>query len=280
MIIKDSLLVVPSDWHTGGSTALFPSKGFKNIEGNVVSPNDRQREIHTVFTKLSAEVKLARKNRRLIIVFLGDAIDGFHHGSLQESLFHVKDQCDAHVTMMSDFMRRTGYSRKGGDQLHYVKGTESHVGDNEMGIAKELGAVKNAQGNHISDILTLNINGSTHMFVHHGKNRGSGQNEGNALRNFLRDFRNEREKEGLPYPDVLWSGHTHGHTWNSHIVRRPEGQFHELHGVICPSFQAKTRYAYKVVPSAVNSVGGVFAKIAASGEMSPPRFVVKATTDV
>jgi hypothetical protein len=237
-----------------------------------------QKEIHTVFTRLSAEVRLARKGRRLIVVFLGDAIDGFHHGSMQETLFRIDDQCAAHVELMQDFMKRTSFGK--GDQLYYVKGTEAHVGDKEMGIARELGAVRNDDGSRISDLLTLNINGSTHMFLHHGKNRGSGQNEGNALRNFLRDFRNEREKEGLAYPDVLWSGHTHGHTWNSHVVRRPGGQFHQMHGIICPSFQAKTRYGYKVVPTAVNSVGGVYIHVTVSGEVTTPKFVVTVTKDV
>jgi hypothetical protein len=72
--------------------------------------------------------------------------------------------------------------------LHYVLGTESHVGDNEKKIAEKLQA-------DIYDILTMNINGKNHVFAHHGKKRGAGQNEGNALRNFLRDYRDDLEKD-------------------------------------------------------------------------------------
>src|SRR5688572_20570089 len=128
-------------------------------------------------------------------------------------------------------------------------------------MAKELGATKAESGLHVNEILSLNINGLLHVFAHHGKARGSGQNEGNSLRNFLRDVRDDREKDGLPRIDVLWSGHTHAGTWNTHIRRIGNGEFHEMHGIICPSWQSKTRYALAKMAMAVNSVGGVYAKI-------------------
>jgi hypothetical protein len=210
----------------------------------------------------------------LVVVFLGDSVDGFHHGSLQESIFKEQDQCAAHVELMQKFLKTAGFGR--GDELHYVKGTETHVKDTEQEIAKELRAKPNEEGEYISDALMLNINGTWHGFVHHGKQRGSGQNEGNSLRNFLRDVRSDREKDGLQRLDVLWSGHTHGHSWNTHIARRG-GNFHEFHGIICPSFQAKTRYAYKVVPMAVNSVGGTYMRITADGQIGRPTFEVEST---
>lgn len=277
MIIKESTLAVLSDMHTGGSTALFPRGGYVNGEGNRISPNKKQREIHEVFVRFAGEVRRARKGRRLIVVNLGDAIDGFHHNNLQECLFREDEQREAHLELMTDFLKRVGYGR--GDELHYVKGTEVHVGDEENAIAKELRAVRpdtDEKKIFVNDVLTLNINGKAHVFAHHGKQRGGGQNEGNSLRNFLRDIRHDRNKDGLPQIDCLWSGHTHGHTWNTHIERRGS-DFHEMHGVICPSWQAKTRYAYGKVPMAVNSVGGVYMQIGADGEMSRPRFVVQVT---
>lgn len=275
----DTILAVPSDMHTGGSTALFPRGGFigEGNESNRISPNEKQKEIYPVFVRLAGEVAKARKGKRLIVVNLGDAIDGLHHGSLQESLFKVKDQCDAHVLLMNEFLRRVGFGK--GDELYYVRGTEVHVGENENDMARELGAVQSESGLHVHEILELNINGMKHVFAHHGKQRGAGQNEGNALRNFLRDIRSDRQKDGLPNIDALWSGHTHGHTYANHITRTPGGNFHVLHGIICPSFQAKTRYAYGKVPMAVNSVGGVYAKIGVDGTFGTPRFVVQTTRD-
>lgn len=279
MIIKDTVLAVLSDMHTGSSTALFPAGGYRGdgAEDNHVLPNDRQRYIHSIFIRFAGEVAKARKGRRLIVVNLGDAIDGFHHGSLQECLFKEKDQGAAHLLLMDEFFERVG--RQKGDELYYVRGTEVHVKESEDELAHTLGAIKSPGGKHVHEILTLNINGMTHAFAHHGKQRGTGQNEGNALRNFLRDVRADRSKDGLPPLDALWSGHTHGHTYNTHVERRG-GQFHILHGVICPSWQAKTRYAYGVVPMAVNSVGGVYVRIGADGYMATPQFVVETTKDL
>lgn len=279
MKIQDTLLAVLSDMHTGSSTALFPRQGYQGegAEDNHISPNDKQSEIHPVFVRFAGEVAKARKGKRLIIVNLGDAIDGFHHGSMQESIFKEKDQCAAHVLLMTDFLKRVGFRKD--DELYYVRGTEVHVKEAEHEIGKQLGAMKAGKKSYVHEILELNINGLINVFAHHGKQRGSGQNEGNSLRNFLRDIRSDREKDGLTRMDVLWSGHTHGHTWNTHIARINGGQFHQMHGVICPSFQAKTRFALGKVPMAVNSVGGVYAHIGVDGTFGTPHFVVQTTRD-
>lgn len=282
MKVAETILCVLSDMHTGGSTALFPAKGYVNNEGNLVSPNPKQREIYPTFIRFAGEVAKARKGKRLIIVNLGDAVDGNHHGTLQESLFFDVDQCGAHVELMQEFMRRVGFKR--GDELYYVRGTEVHVKETENGIGESLGSVvagysDNGKPIFIHEILELNINGMTHTFAHHGKGRGAGANEGNSLRNFLRDIRDDREKDGLSRIDVLWSGHTHGHTYNSHIAREKGGEFHEFKGIICPSWQAKTKYALGKVPMAVNSIGGVYVRISADGDMSKPYFVVQTTRD-
>jgi len=279
--VADTLLAVLSDMHTGSSTALFPRNGYKGegTEDNHVSPNERQVEIHHTFVRFAGEVAKARKGKRLIVVNLGDAVDGNHHGSLQESLFKTKDQCDAHVMLMTDFMKRVGFDKKKCDELYYVRGTEVHVGETENDMARELGAVKAETGLFVNEVLEMNINGLNHLFLHHGKARGRGVNEGNALRNYLRDTRDEREKDGLSRVDVMWSGHTHGHIYESHIKRIPGGNYHVAHGIICPSWQAKTRFAYGKVPSAVNSVGGVYVKIGADGTFGLPCFVVQTTKD-
>jgi predicted phosphodiesterase len=278
--VAETLLCVVSDMHTGSSTALFPRNGYQiqGAEGNFIKANDRQVEIHKTWVRFTAEVAAARKGRRLIVVNLGDAVDGIHHNSLQECLFNIKDQCQAHVRLMSDFCEKVGWQKD--DELYYVRGTEVHVGETENDMAQELGAVQAESGLHVHEILTLNINGLNVLFLHHGKARGSGVNEGNALRNYLRDTRDARRKDGLPTLDVLWSGHTHGHMYSNHVERLPGGNYHIFHGVISPSFQAKTRYAYAKVPAAINSVGGTYVKIGADGSFNLPRFVVQVTKDL
>jgi hypothetical protein len=225
------------------------------------------------------EVAVARKGKRLIIVNLGDSVDGIHHLSVQESLFSSTDQAAAHIELMREFMKRTGYSKKKGDELHYIQGTESHVGDIENEIGETLGAQRTKKtGLYVSDVLTLNINGTQQQFLHHGRARGDGANEGNGLRNWMRNIHYDRQKEGMAGLDAIWTGHTHAHTYTTHISRERD-QFHVMHGIICPSWQCKTRYAYAKVPQAVNSVGMVYTLIDVDGEIHTPHFVVQAMSD-
>lgn len=273
-------LVVISDTHTGSSTALFPIEGYQGegIEANLYLPNQRQKEIYPVFERLYQEVSTARIGKELVVVMLGDAVDGFHHGSMQETLFTAKDQCAAHKQLMSRFLREVGFNHMWGDRLYYVRGTESHVGQTEQDIARELGAEISPTGLYVYEYLELPINGKLHYFVHHMVGRGKGDKEGNALRNALRDFTSDREKDGLAPFDFLWGGHTHGHTWATWEQRIKGGNFRQVNGIICPSFQAKTTYAHGKVPMAVNSVGGTHVSIDWSGRMiGGPKFVVKVT---
>jgi hypothetical protein len=265
--------------HTGGSTALFTPTIFEGTH-QTAAPNKMQKIIRPVFVRYCGEVAKARKGRDLIVVMLGDALDGFHHNSIQESLFSINDQRDAHEQIMREFLKRVGY-RRGGDELHYIRGTESHVGETENELGKIMGAVKNQfSGLYASDVLMLAINGTNHLFLHHGKARGDGANEGNALRNWLRNNYYDRQKDKQPIIDVYWSGHTHGHTWVTYQTRGQDGNFHVSHGIIAPSWQAKTRWAYGKMPQAVNSVGGVYMNIDADGTIHRPNFVVMTTPEI
>lgn len=268
MKVQETILAILSDMHTGGSTALFLPTEFEG-KHRIVKPKRAQIEIYKLFMDFAAEVARVRKDKRLIIVNLGDSIDGFHHGSMQETLFEVEDQCKVHVELMDKFLRRVRFTK--GDELHYVTGTEVHVKEYEDTITKDLDAT-------VNDVLTMNINGKWHQFLHHGASRGTGPNEGNAFRNWLRNVYYDRQKDGLQKLDVVWSGHTHGHTYSNYIARECN-QFHIMHGIIAPSWQAKTRYGYKVVPHVVNSVGGVYMKIGVDGSINVPKFVVQVTKD-
>ena len=279
MRIRNTTLAVLSDMHVGSSTALFPAGGYwgEHNEDNPVLPNPKQKMIHGVFSRLCGEVANARKDRDLIIVLLGDLVDGFHHGSMQESLFKQDDQIAACIQVIEEFKKGVGFGKN--DRLYITRGTEVHVKDVEKEIGKKIKAVKSDSGIHVHEVLELNINGSQHIFFHHGKARGAGANEGNELRNYIRNITIERRKERLTPPDVFWSGHTHGHTWSTWNERQEDGRFRLVHGIVCPSFQAKTIYVYGKAALAVNSVGGVYVNIGVDGSMGIPQFVVRKTID-
>jgi predicted phosphodiesterase len=269
--ISDTLIVVLSDMHSGGSTALFPNK-FWQFKHSNHTPDEKQKAIYQHFTNCIAYARDNRKNRRLIVVHDGDAVEGIHHNSIQNITFNKDEQAEIHLDLMDTFLRGVKFDQKKGDKLYYVSGTESHTGETEDVIAKDLGA----EDGKVFDFLSLNVNGRNLWFLHHGKKRGMGANEGNALRNWLRDIYWECKKsESIP-PDMIVSGHTHTPSWNTYIARGRDG-FHMIHGVICPSWQAKTRFAWKVAPVDRNEIGAVYIDITAGGDIRAPKFLLQET---
>ena len=270
---KDTLVVVLSDLHSGGSTALFPNR-FWQFKHTNHTPTPGQLAMFEHFDKCAKYAAKRRRNKRLIMVHDGDSIDGNHHGSIQAVTLNTDEQCEIHTDLMDHFLTRAGFNKKIGDKLFYVSGTETHVGDKEEGIAKDLRAEKTENGGYVFDHLELDINGRLVWLIHHGQKRGAGANEGNALRNWMRDVYFDCRKSDVRPPDVIISGHTHTPAFNVFVARDKNG-FHLTHGIVCPSWQHKTRFGYKIAPVDANEVGAVFIEISANGDIRTPYFMIQ-----
>ena len=266
---KDVLLVALSDMHSGSLTALCPNRFIRFRKGGSHTPNSKQELIYAQFQKMMAEVRAEREGRQVILVNDGDAIEGLHHANNDVCTVDVDEQAELHVELMHEFKNGIGWQR--GDLLYYVRGTETHTTEKEHTIADRAGAVQHANGLYIADHLELEINGRVAWFVHEGAGSGRGANEGNGLRNWLRDIYYDTMKDGGAIPDAVYSGHVHKHTYQIFIAMQ-NGQPRLVHGTILPSWQAKTRYAYKVASVDKNSLGGMFQLYTASGDIRPPRF--------
>jgi hypothetical protein len=266
--IKDTLLAIHSDFHSGSSVALFPNK-FMQFQHQNHTPTGKQKEIWLHFDKCTEYAKLNRKGKRLLVIHDGDAIDGNKYGN-QSVTLNTVEQAEIHTELMDYFLRKTRFDHKADDRLFYVTGTESHTNDIENKIGKDLEAEKNGEL-YAFDHLELEINGRLLWFLHHGKGRGKGASEGNALRNWLRDVHIDCEKVGKRTPDLIVSGHVHTPTYANYVYRKGSS-FRMIHGVICPSWQSKTRFAWKVAPVDLNEVGSTFIEIKADGEIRLPHF--------
>ena len=274
MKIQDTLLVILSDMHSGGSTALVPGKLWRFDTERNHTPTKVGLEMYKLFMECAAYVKKNRKDKRVIIVHNGDAIEGYHHNTSQVLTPSSVEQAAMHEDLMDDFMREAGFDRRKGDELYYVNGTETHTGQNEKEIAKSLKAIPAENGEPIHETLKLNVNGRKVWFYHHGKKRGGGQNEGNALRNYLREIYYHLTNRKQEIPDVSVSSHTHGMCWATFEVRQAD-DFIQMHGVITPSWQRKTRFGYKVAPTDVNEIGATFLHISAAGDIRKPHFIFR-----
>lgn len=258
---KDTLLVSLSDMHSGGSTALFPDYqmtfSHANKEAIPVSPNPAQKELYKHWIHCANEVKRMAKGKRLIVVHNGDAIDGYHHATVQLMVINEKHQSEIHIALMDDLLKHIGFSRKNGDELHYTSGTESHTGWDEYGISQHF------QDAQYHDEMKIKVNGREVWYTHHGAAAGKGANEGNSHRNWLRDIYYDSVKCATPPPDMVITSHYHKASYQAFI----DGYRHTLHGQILPSWQLKTRYAFRVAPFQRNDIGLTVTEITADGHI-------------
>jgi len=204
----------------------------------------------------------------LDLVVDGDAIDGDHHSSLEIVTRQKNEQINIHINLMSYFLGIVNFDRRT-DSLHYVAGTEIHSSDAEHIIGEKLKAKQTPEGHYAWDELRLEINGKRVWFVHHGPSAGKGANQGNSLRNWLRDNFFEALGEGEEPPHFVITGHTHKPYWTTYIGRY-KGTYHCCHGMICPSWQQKTRFGHKVAPLQQNKIGMQYFVITDDGIIGEP----------
>lgn len=264
MLIKDTLIIPLSDMHSGGATALFPPHFWQGKHNNH-TPTKSQKAMFQHFDKCAEYVRKNRKNKRVVVVHNGDAIDGVHHGTLEVVTYSQNEQLDIHVELMEYFLDKIGFDRRKGDQLYYTEGTESHVRDDEDRLAKFLPVQLSDEGLLVHPELMLNINGRKVLFLHHGPTRGRGVNRGNPLRLWMGSLFWTNLLKGYDQPDLVITGHTHTPAYNTYVQ-----DWKVIHGVICPSWQMKTRYANGKAPAETNEIGLIVLEIKADGEIKVP----------
>ena len=274
---QDVLLVPMSDMHSGSNNALFVNRFWEGMQGVNHVPTDTQRKIYNHFVEVTKKIRIARKDRTLVIVHDGDAVEGVHHNNVDVATRNVGEQSDIHTEIMLDFKDRVDWQK--GDKLYYVTGTETHTGDVENKLAEMVGAQQYDDNLYVANHLELVIHDLSIWFVHHGKSAGAGANEGDGIRNWLRDIYWDAKKANKTPPSMVISGHVHQPTYNTYVVN-DNGIFKTVHCVICPSWQAKTRYAYKVSPVAKNVIGAVQIEIRADHEIKTPLFLTMETESI
>jgi len=269
---RDIMRVVMSDMHSGSNYALFLGREWHGQKTSHI-PRSGQKKIRECFEKFCDEVATKRGDKKIELIHNGDAIDGDHHHSGDVCTQSPLEQADIHIELMNEFQRRIGWRR--GDELYYTRGTQTHVNEKEHYIGRELNAVPDGDF-FVWESLELNTNGILSLFVHHGPTRGKGANEGNPMKSWLKNIYYDALNDKRRAPDIIYTGHVHDPTYNTHVYR--EGmEFKTMHGVILPSWQMKTTYAYKVAPVQKNKIGGVYHDIKADGTITTPQFCVMDT---
>jgi hypothetical protein len=165
-----------------------------------------------------------------------------------------------------------GFDKEAGDLLYFVAGTPAHAGETEERIAKDF--YDQIQPYTITrcvwPVLHLDINGRYCFFAHHGPTGGRGRNKGNSLRARLKAIWDDYRDAGKRTPDLVVFADKHKRTQESLFV---DGLL-AMHGVICPPWQAKTDFVYRIAPDELTNVGGTIIEIGVDGTIRPPEFVL------
>ena len=263
MNTQDIFVVNISDMHSGGTTALFPDHPMDfDFNGKFEvnhTPTQDQVQMYKHWIQSADTVKRMAKGKRMIVVHNGDALEGAHHGSVQSITQNPSHQSKIHIELFETFLKRSGHSKKNGDELHYTSGTESHTNWNEYGLAQHFSHLDP----QFHDEMQIERNGRRLWWTHHGGGAGKGANEGNAYRNWLRDIYFDCLKSGVRAPDVIVTAHFHKCIYQPYS----DSFRHTIHGMILPSWQMKTRYAYKVAPFQRNDIGLVVYEISKDGDI-------------
>jgi hypothetical protein len=217
------------------------------------TPNKLQRLLYNQYIEYAEEVGRWRKGKRLVVVKLGDAVDGVHHETKELLTQYLSEQKEINKELTDQALRVMKFAAE--DKMFWVAGTPAHAGESEEELAKDFG-VKKKNGRRVLPSLMLSVNGVDCLFYHHGAKKGKGANKGNPLRNKLRDlYYDYRDAEKNP-PQLVVTADKHEH-WYEPFARN--GKI-AIHGFISPAWQAKTDFVGQVAPESLTNIGGVVMK--------------------
>lgn len=251
----DTLLVTPADLHCGSTAGLVPP-AWQLKQGGTHEQSKAQMIRWRLWTEAWETIGKQRKGKRLIVVLMGDLVDGVHHETKELVTNEEEEQERMAVECIEHGLKLAKFGK--GDLLFALEGTESHANGSEERIARDLNAqpaVKpNGFGNDgrfVHYELHLNINGQLIWMAHHAlKVGGKAWTQENPLVSDLRDiyFRQLEARDAMPA--LVIGAHYHRPTTGT-----LERNGHTIRGVILPPMQNRTRFARRVAPNQYTRLG-------------------------
>ena len=235
--MQKTITAIISDTHIGSSVALAVPK-FENNEHQIISASREQGWIYKQWCEYWAYVYSLCENftARLIIVHLGDVIDGNHHNSLQ-ILPHLKDQERMAIELLEPYALKA-------DKMFFVLGTEAHAGpshQNERRSAEALGAEYRQE-------WLLDIDGTIIHVGHHGL-AGGEEWTSSAAKMAIR-VQIKALRKGWPIPRYVFRG-------DRHTIDDSGEKVQDTRAITLPAWTLKTGYSYKVALDKMSDIGGV-----------------------
>lgn len=263
----DTIISFWNDEHSGSVVAPLLRKQWQFRDGNVY-PNELQALLWDQYAEVAATIGKLREGKRLIVIKLGDLIDGIHHET-KELITHYIDHQQEIFTEHTDYaLCAMRFDKEAGDKMYFVAGTPAHAGEAEEQLAGDFDCEPHSEARTVWPMLKIEINGRYCMFFHHGANMGKGAFKGNGLRARMNNLRYEYMDKGKKVPELLVTADKHEKGYeclmrNGEIVMR---------GIVSPAWQVKTDFVYRIASEALPNVGGLTIEIKADGEICSPQF--------
>jgi len=229
-------IVAIGDTHFGCKLALCPREGFSLDEGGTYNPSLWQQVLCDWWDEFWDDfVPTATRGEPFVLVHVGDGIDGDHHDTSTIFTRNPHDQVLMAAQMMRPVVAR---ARK----LFWIRGTGVHIGksaEHEESLAQMLGAVRNDDGRHTRQELTLDLGGRRINFMHHIGTSSSPFAQSGALQRLaVRSYVETGRRGDQPYAMIV-RGHRHQHS-----AITEEAAHGKVTVVTTPAWQGKTPYVY------------------------------------
>lgn len=254
-----AIIAAPSDTHTGATMGLNP-QDWLSFDGRIITHNALQEIIYAQWLEdwqRVAELRLQSTTwPRLIVIHVGDAVDGDHHETTELVTARVDEQERMHVKVMGDALELAGFDTTKGDELNYIAGSEAHTGEgasSEERIVRMLLGDNATGGTRVHRVLRRKINNVLIRATHHGPAVGGKiYNRSNPLRSHLTSEYYNWLECGEIIPRFYLCGHRH--QFAHAAIENQLGQV-VTDGFILPSFCFKGDYAQVVAPDSRPNIG-------------------------
>jgi hypothetical protein len=238
-----TVTAVISDTHIGSHTALALHEWVLD-DGQTVRANLAQDWLYASWVDYWDYVKSLcgihgkhRKNR-LVVIHLGDIVEGDHHHSVQV-LANVEDQ----MAEACEILRPLAAMADGG--FYCTRGTEAHSGEAaqaEVRICHEIGA-KQCEWE-----LILDIDGLVLDCGHYG--RAGRRDWTSSAAAVAAEVAISAAMAHERIPDYVLRGH-------NHLIDDSGEKLNGIRAIMLPAWQLRTAFGYQVAPNRRSDIGGL-----------------------
>lgn len=265
--VGKTVLAIFGDTQIGSTTALAPPTFTIHNQNTNEVQEVKHNKLQTWlwddwvdywdYIKVLAGVRGKHRKNRIVVVHMGDVIDGNHHGTLQ-IIQDVGDQILVALDILNPIADMA-------DAFYGVIGTDAHAGKNgsdEVAIYKQLTDTYDYN-------LMIEVDEKIHDFAHHGR---VGQRPWtSAAASIGMEVCFDCGSLGQPFPNYVWRSH-------NHVIDDSGMKLPGTRAICLPSWQLKTSFGHRVSANIVRSdIGGA---IVFGGQLDDSKMRYKGQPDI